>query len=187
MPNSQYKYKAPRVIRWTLFALIVIVVVVVIWYWYFCWNPRHTSVLLVRHADSVANVDALTSAGEIRAAKLVHVAGKAGITAIYHSDTNRARRTAEDLANHLEITPFEIPAANTQQLINIIRSSHQGEIVFVVGHSNTVPQIIAGLGGGQMSNIPHDEFDNLFVITLCSCGSHKTTVVNLQYGEPTPP
>jgi broad specificity phosphatase PhoE len=176
-----------RIGRWTQFVIVGIVVVVVIGWWYFCWKPQHTSILLVRHADKVANQDALTPAGEMRAAKLVHVAGKAGITAIYHSDTNRTRRTAEDLANHLGITPIEIPAANAQQLINAIRSNHQGETVFIVGHSNTVPQIIAGLGGSQMPVLPHAEFDNFFVITLCPCSSHKTTVVNLQYGEPTPP
>jgi len=179
--------KASRIGRWTQFVMLAILVGVVIWWWYFCWKPQHTSILLVRHADKVANQDALTPSGEIRAAKLVHVAAKAGITAIYHSDTNRTRRTAEDLANHLGITPVEIPAANSQQLINAIQSNHQGETVFIVGHSNTVPQIIAGLGGSQMSDIPQTEFDNLFVITLCPCRLPKTAVVNLQYGEPTPP
>ncbi|MHC4338369.1 MAG: SixA phosphatase family protein [Planctomycetota bacterium] len=173
-----------RTARYVLITFLTIVIIVVVWFCYLCWFYEDTTVLLVRHADRINNVDDLTSDGEARAAKLVHVAGKAGITAIYHSDTTRTRKTAAELANYLGLTPA---AANTQQLIDLIRSNHRGQKVFVVGHSDTVPDIIEGLGGGTMPDIPHSEYDNLFVVTLCQCRWGSTTVVNLQYGASTSP
>ncbi len=173
---------------WALYSLVLVLVVIVIVIGWFCWFYPVTTVLIVRHAERANSEDDLKQPeGVDRAAKLVHVAGSAGITAIYHSDTTRTRKTAQDLADHLGLTPVELPAADTEQLVDRILSDHRGERVFVVGHSNTVPDIIEGLGGGAMPNIPHFVYDNLFVVTLCRCTWRSVPVVNLKYGAPTPP
>ena len=145
-----------------------------------------TTLLIVRHADRPENQDVLSPDGLARARALVHVGEKAGIVAIYHSDTNRARDTAAPLATALGITPEVYDAKDSASLINDIFAAHRGERVLVVGHSNTVPQIIAAAGGPTLPDIDANEFDNLFVLTVCRCRRGFATLVNLQYGVQSP-
>ena len=54
----------------------------------------------------------------------------------------------------------------TDELAAIIRVESAGGSVLVVGHSNTLPMIVESLGGGEIDEIPHDEHDNLYVVTI---------------------
>ena len=173
--------------RWIIPCLIV-VIIGCWWWWWPCWFHDATTVILVRHADRDGSADALkTPEGTDRAAELVHVAGLAGITAIFHSDAERTRRTAQDLAVHLGLTPVEIPAPNTQDLVDQVLATHRGKRVFVVGHSNTLPDTIEALGGAPMPDIDHSVYDDFFVVTLCPCRWSSPEVVHLKYGAHTPP
>lgn len=171
-----------RLLRWGIPAVIVAGFVVVVWWW--CWGPT-TTLLVVRHADRLAT-DALSPLGVARAQVLVHVVEKAGISAIYVSDTDRARQTAAPLATALGLTPVELAAADVTALVNDIFTNHRGQTVLVVGHSNTVPQIIAAAGGPALAGIPDNEFDNLFVLTLCRCRWLSARLTHLQYGAVSP-
>jgi 2,3-bisphosphoglycerate-dependent phosphoglycerate mutase len=170
------------------FAWLAIVVVFVLgfclWWWFRC-GPA-TTFLIVRHADRNGSQDALSAAGLARAQEVIHTAEKAGVVAIYRSDTNRARDTAAPLAAALGLTPIVYPANDTAALVNQIFSDHRGSTVVVVGHSNTVPQIIAAAGGPSLANIDDLEFDNLFILTNCRCWHRPATLVNLQYGASSP-
>jgi bisphosphoglycerate-dependent phosphoglycerate mutase len=67
-------------------------------------------------------------------------------------------------------------------LVNRIVTANRGQTVLIAGHSNTVPAIITALGGGSMSDIPDNEYDNLYVVTIYKFG--KARVVKLKYGSP---
>jgi hypothetical protein len=56
--------------------------------------------------------------------------------------------------------------------------------VLVVGHSNTVPKIIAALGGPQMPEICETQFGNLFVLEPAPAGAR---LVRSLYGAADPP
>ncbi len=162
-------------------SIISICIVVIIWWWS-CINI--TTIVFVRHADRDGSNDALTLAGEDRADELVHVAEKAGATAIYHSTANRTRLTVTPLANTLGVGLTEV--AGAQMTIDDILSNHRGETVVVAGHSDTVPQMIELAGGPAMANIDHNEYDNLFVLSRCNCWFGATKLLNLQYGAVSP-
>jgi broad specificity phosphatase PhoE len=155
-----------------------------LWWWFRCGTE--TTFLISRHADRVASQDALSPEGLVRAQELVHVGEKAGIVAIYHSDTERARQTAAPLAAALGITPMVYPANDVTPLVSQIFSDHRGEKVFVIGHSNTVPQIIVAAGGPSLPSLMEAEFDNLFVLSSCRCWRGHAALVSLQYGAPSP-
>jgi len=154
------------------------------WWWLRCGTA--TTLLVLRHADRLENQDVLTPEGLARAQELVHVGQKAGIVAIYRSDTDRARDTAVPLATALGITPVMYPSNDVAALVNSIVADHRGEKLLIVGHSNTVPQIIAAAGGPSLPDIETGEFDNLFVLTACRCWCGRPTLVNLQYGALSP-
>lgn len=168
--------------RWIL-ATALISCLVGLWWWLRC-GPA-TTLLIVRHADRPMNdADVLTPEGVARAQELGHVAQKAGVVAVYRTNTNRSRDTAAPLATSLGLTPaiYDAPEAVVAQIF----ADHRGETVFVVAHSNTTPQIIAAAGGPTLPEIAETEFDNLFVLTACRCRRGRATLVNLQYGAASP-
>jgi len=59
-----------------------------------------------------------------------------------------------------------------------------GSVVFVAGHSNSVPPVISALGGGSLPEIPEQEYDNIFIVTVQRF--RPTRVMKLKYGNPSP-
>ena len=57
-------------------------------------------------------------------------------------------------------------------------------MIFIAGHNNSVPEIIAALGGPQLPIIPETEYDNLYILIVQSDGSAK--LVKMKYGSPMP-
>jgi broad specificity phosphatase PhoE len=171
--------QAARRLGWRYAAVVAATLIVVgLVYCYFCCGPA-TTVLLVRHADRQGSDDALSREGIARAQALAQVAGKWGITAIFTSDAARTQQTAEPTAEALGIKPVAV--TGVAELVEAIRTSHQGRNVLVVGHSNTVPQIIAALGGPAVT-IGESEYDNLFVLTIYRCPWQRVALTKLRYG-----
>ena len=135
-------------------------------------------VVLVRHAEPVATGSdpALSTAGKKRALALAKMLLDAGITAIFTSELRRTKATAAPLAAQLSITPVVIandPAAAAAQV------QAAGKRVLVVGHTNTVPEIIEALGGPSGVVIEHNEFDRLFVLQTPATGAGS--LLSLRY------
>lgn len=82
---------------------------------------------------------------------------------IYVSTTRRAQQTAEPLAQRLRLTPKLYEPANTAGLVGAILRE-QGTVL-VVGHSNTVPDIIEGLGGTRPPALTHEDFGDIWHIS----------------------
>ena len=149
-----------------------------------------TTVILVRHAEKAAEPAAdpgLTAAGEARARALVAVARDAGVSAIVTTQFARTKATAQPIAAALHITTDVIDARGAQhpqEVARLITGRHAGEVVLVVGHSNTIPAIIAALGAPQPAAICDAEYDGLYVVTVPASGAAR--VIRGRYGEPTP-
>lgn len=148
-----------------------------------------TTVILVRHAEKAAapaNDPPLTEPGEARAKALATIARDAGVTAIVTTQFARTRETARPAAEALHITPDVVSAGGAQHVQEVARviRSHAGGVVLVVGHSNTIPAIIAALGATQPPAICDSEYDRLYVVTVPASGSAH--VIRARYGEPSP-
>jgi len=76
----------------------------------------------------------------------------------------------------------QVNSKNTAELLTQIRSQHRGQMIFISGHNNTVPEIIAALGGPNYPTIPESEYDNLYIVTVYRTG--KAKVVKMKYGVP---
>jgi broad specificity phosphatase PhoE len=133
-------------------------------------------ILLVRHAERVpapATEDApLTDAGKARAQRLAALLAKADIQSIFVTRFGRTQATAKPLADALRLTPIE--ESDTGQLVAKLKA-HADETVLVVGHSDTVPDIIKALGGPSVP-IADDDFDDLFMLVPAT-----GTVTRLKY------
>jgi broad specificity phosphatase PhoE len=121
----------------------------------------------------------LNAAGKARAKELIHIFGQSGIKAIYRSHFARSKETAQPLANHLGLSAIEMDEA--LQIKNDILANHTGQTVLVIGHSDTVPDIINRLGGANLPIINDREFDNLFVVKVF--GPSRASMTRLKYGN----
>lgn len=147
------------------------------------------TVILVRHAEKrivePENKDPdLSPAGLARAQELARMFGDTGITAIYATEYKRTQQTVKPLADRLGIPVTKIDAKKTSELVKQIRSRGAGQVIFIAGHNNSVPEIIAALGGPQLPIIPETEYDNLYILIVQSDGSAK--LVKMKYGSPIP-
>jgi phosphohistidine phosphatase SixA len=146
---------------------------------------QHT-IVLVRHAERAdagtqpaAGADPdLSPQGRTRAASLARVLADARITAIFTSEFKRTQQTAEPLAKVLDLSVTTVPSANTAALIDRIKVVSGN--VLVVGHSNTIPEVIKRLGVQALVSIPDDQFDDLFVVTT-STGGAAPSLLRLHY------
>jgi len=145
-----------------------------------------TTVLIVRHAEKEpggGENPPLSAEGERRAERLATLLGRGGSVwspvAIYVSATERSKQTAAPLARLLGVTPI-VADADPGVIVSLIQAEHHGEIVLVVGHSNTVPAIVAKLSGRHdVPKIDDDDYGNLYVVAIPSLG--KASVMQLDY------
>ena len=149
-----------------------------------------TTVIFVRHAEKAtvpADDPGLSAAGKQRAAELarqlVDADVVAGVDAIYATPFRRTEETAQPVATALGLPITSYEAANTETIIDEIVRTHKGKIILVVGHSNTVPEMIGNMGASKkVPGIDENEYDNLYVVSIPWFG--KTKTIRLRYGVP---
>ena len=147
-------------------------------------TPEGTTVILIRHAERLAtpgNDPQLSAAGKSRAQLLPHVLSQAEVSAIYTSEFIRTKETAQPLAAALSLSPKE--ATEAQDIKKDILLNHAGKTVLVVGHTDTVPEVIRLFGDNSDHEIDDNEFDNMFVATVL--GVDRVSVTRLKYGART--
>jgi broad specificity phosphatase PhoE len=136
-----------------------------------------TTVVVVRHAEKVDDSadPALSPAGVARATALADALRDAGVHAIYTTQYQRTRDTAAPLAQLLGLSPVVVEtggaaADHGRAVAAKVLAQEPGRTVLVVGHSNTVPAIILGLGAADIGAIADDEYRNLFIVQIAGSG-----------------
>jgi broad specificity phosphatase PhoE len=137
---------------------------------------RHGEVGFVPLAGLSAD-PSLSEAGRARAISLATVLKDAGITSIVVSEYRRTRETAAPLANSLGLTPTIVPVTESRDIAYRLRRA--GGNVLIVGHSNTLPEILQMLGL-RIPPIGEFEFDNLYIATP-GLSSASPRIVHLHY------
>lgn len=153
------------------------------------WNSAtSTIIVLVRHAEK--QVGAITDAplspqGEQRADRLAQMFGDGEsfgrVGKIYVTNTRRTQQTAAALEQRLGL-PGEVVDAKTDSadLARRVLRENRGGVALVIGHSNTVPEIVAALAHvGQVPPIGEDEFDTVYVVTVPTIG--QASVLRMKY------
>ena len=170
--------------------VIVIYTAIAVGLAWFFESQATTTVIFVRHAEKAtapADDPGLSEAGQRRAAELarqlVDADVVAGIDAVYSTPFRRTEETARAVAEALDLSLVSYDAEDTESFIEELVRKHKGKIVLVVGHSNTVPLMIAGMGASKkVPPIAEDEYDNIYLVSIPWFG--KTKTIRLRYGEP---
>ncbi|RZJ34892.1 MAG: histidine phosphatase family protein [Flavobacterium sp.] len=147
-----------------------------------------TTFIIVRHAErESSDTDPnLSSDGFTRAEELRHVLEKVAVNAIYSTPYNRTRQTVEPLATAKGIKVKEYSTRQSyNELINQIQDENGGKIVVIVGHSNTIPDLLKAVSSGSSNiTINEDQFDNLFIVSPSN--ESRPVILQLKYGRATP-
>ena len=142
----------------------VLVVMLVVAWLIVSWGSM--TVVLVRHAERLSEErdPGLSEIGIAHAERLAEILERAGIEAIYVSEARRTRETAAPVAARTGVEPRVIDAERHQRLLRRLKWRHRSEVVLVVGHSNTVPLIAAGLGAG-IGVVDAEDYSGLWIIS----------------------
>ena len=147
-------------------------------------------IVVVRHANKAslpADDPPLTPVGVKRARDLAAALRNAGVTGIITTELRRTRETAGPLATALGIK-VEVaqrgPRGSVEHLeaLETAARRHVGAVL-VIGHDDTVPGLIAHLGGPRLPNICDLVYDNFFMLVPTK---GKVSLIHTRYGEPTP-
>jgi phosphohistidine phosphatase SixA len=125
------------------------------------------AIFIVRHAEKavVAGKDPdLSERGHRRANELAKMLKDAGIGAIYVTEFKRTQQTAAPLATMLGTQTTILPANDLKALISKLRDLKGNALV--IGHTNTIPDVIKSLGVAPSITIGESDYDDLFVVFL---------------------
>ena len=121
------------------------------------------TVYVMRHLHKAAGDDPpLTAEGANLARLLAGQLGGVGIEAVFATKTRRATQTAEPLADSLKLPITTYEPRDVPGLVAAVQAVRGN--VLVVGHSNTVPDIVAALGGTRPEPISETEYGTIYVI-----------------------
>lgn len=126
----------------------------------------HKAIILVRHAEKESQTDpdsAISVIGEDRALAFARLVRNAGVTHVFVSDKKRTAQTAEPLTTQKALTA--VVAKDTKDLLEKIKALPKDAVAVVVGHSNTIPEILKALGVKGDVVIKDDQFGRVFVVT----------------------
>lgn len=136
-----------------------------------------TIIYITRHAEKTTEGKDpdLTAQGQARARTIARMLGKTGIVAILSTPTRRTLQTAQPLAKQSGLAVQTYDAGTPGAMIDKLKAI--AGPVLVVGHSNTVPELVRLLGGVPGTPIADDEFDRLYQLIVAADGSVTTVLL----------
>ena len=123
-------------------------------------------IFVVRHAEKAptgGNDPDLSAAGRKRSEALARILKDARITAVLVSEAKRTQETAAPVANAAHIDPIVIPANDVAGLVARLRGLNGNALV--VGHGNTIPDLLKALGITTPISIPDDDYSEIFIVS----------------------
>jgi phosphohistidine phosphatase SixA len=134
-----------------------------------------TTVFVMRHGEKLTTDPkdedpALAPAGEARALELAQLFGRApkgsGLDAIFVSEFRRTQDTVGPLANRLGVPVIRMPADDPEATARRALAENRGGRVLIVGHSDSVPEIVQELSGFEVGPMSESEYGILYVVTV---------------------
>ena len=149
-------------------------------------------VILARHGEKADTTEdtPLSPAGEARAVALARAVAGTRLDAVFATEFVRTQRTGAPAAAARRLRERVIPVqgdsiAHARAVAAALRAEPAGAAVLVVEHSNTIPAIIAALGGPADLKICRLEYATLFILLLDR--SHPPRLIKSSFGAPDPP
>jgi phosphohistidine phosphatase SixA len=124
-------------------------------------------VFIVRHAEKASTGDKdpdLSVQGQKRADALAHILKDSQITSVFVTEFKRTQETAAPTARTAHISASVLPANDIGALVEKLRASNGNALV--VGHTNTIPDLLKALGITTPVSIPEDDYTEIFAVLV---------------------
>lgn len=124
-------------------------------------------VFIVRHAEKAptdGDDPELSVAGQKRAEALARILTDAQIKAVFVTEFRRTQETAEPTARAAHVSPTVVPANDVPGLIAKLRALNGNALV--VGHGNTIPDLVKAIGISAAISIPDDDYSEILVVSV---------------------
>lgn len=151
-----------------------------------------TTIVIVRHAEKGTDSPtdpSLSAEGQARAEALVAALDAADVKTVYSTPYKRTQGTGQPLAKRFKIEVTSRPIngrdipAYAEQFAKEVLTKGVGKTVVIVGHSNTVPELVKAFSGRTVAAYAEDEYDRFYVIT-CPVGTGSARLFQSRYGKP---
>lgn len=137
---------------------------------------RETIIYIVRHAekdtsDPKNNNPELSGEGKVRAMALKKFLKKEKISAVFSTNYKRTMQTAAPIAQHNGIPVKTYEAKDPDALVKLVKSDFTDKEILVVGHSNTILEMVKAFGlQTPVDKLNDDDYDLVFIVTLYKNG-----------------
>jgi broad specificity phosphatase PhoE len=124
-------------------------------------------VFIVRHAEkaSTGGKDPdLSVQGQKRADALAEILKDSKITAVFVTEFKRTQETAATTARAAQVSLTVVPAKDIAALAQKLRALNGNALV--VGHGNTIPDLLRALGIATPVSIPEDDYTEIFAVLV---------------------
>jgi broad specificity phosphatase PhoE len=124
-------------------------------------------VFIVRHAEKTSTGDKdpdLSVRGQKRADALAHILKDSQITSVFVTEFKRTQETAAPTARVAHVSPTVVPSNDIGALVEKLRALNSNALV--VGHGNTIPDLLKALGIATPVGIPDDDYTEIFAVLV---------------------
>ena len=135
-------------------------------------------VFIVRHAEKAStggNDPDLSVQGQKRADALAQILKDSKITSVFVTEFKRTQETAVPTARAAHVSPTVILANDIVALVEKLRALSGNALV--VGHGNTIPDLLRALGIATPVSIPEDDYTEIFAVV----GGDAPQLLRLHY------
>ena len=135
-----------------------------------------SAIYLVRHGEKMSEHGDpdLSPAGRTRAQHIATLLHRTGISGIFSTPTNRTRQTAGPLAQTTGLAVQVYDPKQPKALVEKVKGLTGA--VLVVGHSNTLTELVRLFGGAPGADIGDNEYDRLYQLTPGVGGAVNTVL-----------
>lgn len=139
-----------------------------------------TTFVVVRHAekaDDGSRDPPLSAAGQSRAQALAQRLAHSRLVAVYATPFRRTQQTAQAVATSagLAVTTYAADVAPAD-FAAALRARYRHGTVLVVGHSDTVPGIVANLCSCRIAALDEQSYDGIYTIRIAPDGKASLDV-----------
>jgi len=139
-----------------------------------------TTLIIVRHAEKNNETDTstLSSAGTERSLKLAQLLVNTELAAIYATPFIRTHHTAKPTADQHYLKIQDYKPHEMSEIENIVLVNY-GQIILIVGHSNTIPSIVNYYKGTSFENL--SSYNDVFVLSISNSKLSSNSLVHFYY------
>jgi len=145
--------------------------------------------IVVRHAEKATDDPenpSLSASGQARATALAERLRDAPLVAAYATEFRRTQQTAQPaaMAHALPVQAY-YARGPASEIATQWKQAHRTGTVLVVGHSNTVPDLVAALCSCSAAPMDDTEYDRFSIIRIDAAGN--ATLEVQRYSTPRTP